>query len=133
KTYRGLLSGILFGIIAIFLQQYLASFPWFEKISLLPYREFNAWQLIFVGALLGAGALLGDLLKSFFKRRLNIPAGEPWVPFDQLDFVVGALVAVSLVYPLPLWHTVAVMILTVPLHFIVNLAAFAMGLKKVWW
>ena len=39
------------------------------------------------------GALAGDLVFSFIKRRLNIEPGQSWFPFDQLDWVIGALVA----------------------------------------
>lgn len=33
-----------------------------------------------------------DSVKSFVKRRVGIAPGEPGIPFDQLDFVIGALV-----------------------------------------
>jgi hypothetical protein len=32
-----------------------------------------------------------DSVKSFVKRRVGIAPGAPWIPFDQLDFVIGAL------------------------------------------
>ena len=43
----------------------------------------------------GLGALGGDALKSFIKPRLGIAPGMPWIPADQLDFVVVGIVAVS--------------------------------------
>jgi len=30
-------------------------------------------------------------IKSFFKRRAGKKRGEDWIPFDQLDFVLGVL------------------------------------------
>jgi CDP-2,3-bis-(O-geranylgeranyl)-sn-glycerol synthase len=39
----------------------------------------------------GLGATCGDSLERPFKRRLGIEPGAPWVPANQLDFVVGAL------------------------------------------
>ena len=52
--------------------------------------SYDDWPLI--GFALGFGALGGDTLKSFFKRARGIPPGESWVPADQLDFVLGALI-----------------------------------------
>jgi len=37
------------------------------------------------------GALLGDIVESFFKRRKGIERGKDWIPFDQLDFIIGVL------------------------------------------
>jgi CDP-2,3-bis-(O-geranylgeranyl)-sn-glycerol synthase len=36
--------------------------------------------------------MAGDSAKSFVKRRVGIAPGQSWVPFYQLDFVIGALV-----------------------------------------
>jgi len=52
---------------------------------LIDYNSAN----ILTGFTMGLGAIFGDALKSFFKRQKNIPPGQPWFPFDQLDFVVG--------------------------------------------
>jgi CDP-2,3-bis-(O-geranylgeranyl)-sn-glycerol synthase len=43
----------------------------------------------------GLGAMADDSAKSFFKRRLGIPPGSPRIPFDQLDFVLRALIFVA--------------------------------------
>ncbi len=47
----------------------------------------------FIGAVLGFGAIAGDAIKSFFKRRLRVAPGSLWIPFDQIDFVIGATLA----------------------------------------
>jgi CDP-diglyceride synthetase len=41
--------------------------------------------------------MTGDAVKSFFKRRLGITPGKSWFPFDQLDFVLGAILFVSII------------------------------------
>ena len=46
---------------------------------------------------MGFGALTGDAIKSFFKRRVNIPPGVSWFPFDQIDYIIGGI-ALSLFY-----------------------------------
>jgi CDP-2,3-bis-(O-geranylgeranyl)-sn-glycerol synthase len=38
------------------------------------------------------GAIFGDLIESFIKRRLKIPSGAPFTPRDQTDYIVGMIV-----------------------------------------
>lgn len=122
KTWRGMISGTAAAVITIFLQRLAGS-----------YENIPLGMLAVMGFLLGAGALVGDLVKSFFKRRLGIAPGRPWILFDQLDFVIGALAAVSLVYVPPFSHIVIIFLATPLLHLLANCAAFVVGLKKTWW
>lgn len=39
------------------------------------------------------GALIGDIVESYFKRRVGKNRGEDWIPFDQLDFIMGVLIS----------------------------------------
>ncbi|MEM4500149.1 MAG: CDP-2,3-bis-(O-geranylgeranyl)-sn-glycerol synthase [Candidatus Woesearchaeota archaeon] len=88
KTWRGLVFGILFGMIITYLQAILyQNFEFIKKISIYDYE--NAFLF---GFLMSFGALFGDLVKSFFKRRVGIREGKDWPIFDQIDFIVGALV-----------------------------------------
>ena len=82
KTIGGVALGIVVALVAAWTQSLI---DW--QASLVPY---DRWPLI--GLALGAGALGGDILKSFFKRARGIAPGQPWIPADQLDFVLGALV-----------------------------------------
>jgi CDP-2,3-bis-(O-geranylgeranyl)-sn-glycerol synthase len=82
---------------------------------------------------MGFGALAGDSIKSFFKRRLGFAPGKAWVPFDQLDFIVGGLTLTSL-YVFPGWAAVSVLLLLTPaLHYLTNWTAYKIGLKDVPW
>ncbi|MFZ5842570.1 MAG: CDP-archaeol synthase [Pseudomonadota bacterium] len=88
KTVRGLLAGVVAGALVFIGQQLLcARFEPLRAIARLDYATASWWW----GAALGLGALLGDLLKSFFKRRFGIAPGQPWFPFDQIDWMLGAL------------------------------------------
>lgn len=131
KTWRGFVSGVIGGIAGLCLQKILNSR--LSNIELLPYGTFDVTQIFLYGMAFGGGALLGDLLKSFVKRRLGIPSGKPWVPFDQLDFVIGALLAVSIFYIPPALHIFIIVIITPLLHLATNATAYFLGLKKVWW
>lgn len=90
KTVRGLVAGVLLATL-VFLAQRAASERWEDvrALGIIDYGSTPAW----FGALLGAGALGGDLVKSFFKRRRGRTPGASWFPFDQLDWVAGALAA----------------------------------------
>ncbi len=122
KTYRGLIGGSLMGVVTVFFQREMS-----------PYDKLTTPQIVLIGLAFGAGALIGDLVKSFFKRQLNIMPGKIWFPFDQLDFVIGALLAVSLFYIPPIEYIIIIILITPPLHFLTNSIAYFIKLKKVWW
>lgn len=130
KTWRGLVVGIITAIATVWLQYFLYSIQFFQKISLINYFTINLWLL---GFLLGFGALFGDLVKSFFKRRINLKPGAPWIPFDQIDFVIGALIFVSFAIRLS-WSVVLVVLLVSPiLHFLTNQIGFILKIKNTKW
>lgn len=131
KTWRGIFAGILSAILIVFAQKQIGAAA--KSISLMAYEKFTNSEVILFGLAFGSGALLGDLLKSFVKRRLSIPSGKPWVPFDQLDFVIGALLAVSIFYVPPALHIFIIVIITPILHLLTNFIAYGLKLKKVWW
>jgi CDP-2,3-bis-(O-geranylgeranyl)-sn-glycerol synthase len=131
KTWRGLLAGIFGGIFTIFVQNIFAEST--QNISLINYATLNVWEIFLLGCLFGGGAIIGDAVKSFFKRRLHIASGRPFFPFDQLDFVIGALLAVSIVFVPPLPHIITILVITPLFHFLTNVAAYFLKLKKVWW
>ena len=88
---------------------------------------------LLIGFLLGFGALLGDALGSFLKRRLGIGRGEPAPILDQLDFIIVALILVSPVIELNWIFIVFALLLTLFIHLITNTCAYLLGLKDVWY
>ncbi len=83
-----------------------------------------------LGFLLALGALLGDLLGSFIKRRLGIKRGDAALGLDQLSFVVLALLAASPL-TLPSWEIVlTIIIITLPIHLATNFGGYKLGLKS---
>ena len=111
KTVRGTLSGLVVGSLTGLVQGDLLR-----------------------GFLLSCGALGGDLLTSFLKRRLNLKPGAPFPVFDQLSFILGAIALVSLVSPPPSGEMVLTIVLaTLPIHFLSNFFAFLLGLKDKPW
>jgi CDP-2,3-bis-(O-geranylgeranyl)-sn-glycerol synthase len=130
KTYRGLFIGILAGIgsglVLIWLSDtyLLTSLPKHTVLSV---------------TLLASGALLGDLAKSFFKRRLGKERGARWPVWDQYDLVAGAFILL-LAFDLSWFLTyvtipvlIFILILTPVLHRAVNIIGYAFRIKEVPW
>ena len=115
KTWRGLVVGIITGILVAALQAFLfLKSDFFKDNTLIDYGQVN---FVLVGALMGVGALVGDLIESFIKRRLKKPSGRPWFPWDQIDWIIGAMVLSSVVYR----PSVKVVVVTLVLFTIVHL------------
>lgn len=130
KTIRGFIigigSGILAGLLQIAIQSdgRLSGFPEHTLLSI---------------TLLSMGALCGDLVKSFIKRRLGKERGERWGIADQYDLVAGAFLLsavfnlnwlISAITPLTL---LLILILTPLLHHIMNSIGYLIGIKDVPW
>jgi CDP-2,3-bis-(O-geranylgeranyl)-sn-glycerol synthase len=128
KTWRGLFAGLVAGAFVFEAQRwaYLAGFA--RDLALMDY---SAHPLI-PGLLMGVGAGVGDAVKSFFKRRIDIEPGASWPVFDQLDFFLGAYCFVSFVYAPPL----LIMLASLPVIFLGNIVSNALGywlgFKETW-
>lgn len=130
KTWRGLVAGGIFGLLTTSIQYLLyENYDFFRLLSIVDYSRV----FIVFGLLSGFGALIGDSIKSFFKRRLNIDSGKSWPIFDQLDFIFGFLVLSYVAYQ-PSWEIVIYLcIITLVLHPLTNIISYLLGIKKVWW
>lgn len=92
KTWRGLVfSSFIGGLVGLGI--YALYNNYFHRLGITP-RE-PALEAFLLGCLLGAGALIGDAVESFFKRQIGKKPGELWFPFDQIDYIIGGLVIVS--------------------------------------
>lgn len=121
KTVVGFGIGVLAALVTTLIQSRI---QW--RGGLLGYDD---WAVL--GLRFGAGAMAGDSLKSLVKRRLGIPPGRPWVPADQVDSTVGALVLV--------WGRVTLSWIDVALvlafgligHFVVTRIGYWLGVRDV--
>jgi len=131
KTYRGFFFGIIVAIITASFQKWMfLDFAPFAGISIIDYFSQSA---VLLGFLMGLGALLGDLVESFIKRRINVKPGKPWIPFDQVDFVIGALLLMMIVY-IPSWQVIVFLLIAVPFgHIAVNHIGYYIGINKSKW
>ncbi len=123
KTFKGTFFGVFFGTMTALLLW--AMFP--------TQATQTASNYVFFGFVISAGAIAGDMFKSFFKRRLGKKSGEEWFLVDQLDFVVGALIASWWIHSWELGQLIVMVIITAIVHKIANVIAFKARLKNVPW
>ena len=137
-TWRGLVGGGLLGMIVGGLMGLLSDYgigTFFFSISAsqITLVSNSIFQGLLIGLLLGFGALIGDTIGSFIKRRLNFERGKPVPLLDQLDFVIVALIFVSLVVNLSWEMIVIILLVSIFLHLGANIFAYVIGIKDVWY
>src|SRR5207244_430395 len=94
KTWRGLIGGTFSGAVL----GLLLSLP-FDLLGSSSSWSYGSPTVAFASsAVLALGALLGDLVGAFVKRRMHLPRGAKESGLDKYDFVVGALVMSLLVH-----------------------------------
>ncbi len=96
KTWQGLLYGIAFAVLAT---NFLGWFAYSFARPLSDVWVTGPWEGWLPMLTLASGALLGDLIKSFAKRRGGWDRGHPWMFWDQFDAVVGGFGLTALVCP----------------------------------
>lgn len=131
KTWRGILGGIMLGLVTVQLQWYFEpQLP--SSLLLFGYRAHGLFQSFILGFLLSFGILGMDMVKSFFKRKRGIAPGSKWFPFDSLDSW-GALLMGFLMFIPPLHHILTILIGGPIALVIANVFGYFFRLKRVWW
>lgn len=133
KTWRGTAMGITAGLALAAVLTVLAD----GVGSALGFAVPEFTPLAALG--LAGGAMLGDILASFLKRRTGRQRGAMFPGLDQLDFVVVSLPLVALLdfEWFREWFTLevvlVVVVLTPILHVTTNMIAYKLGLKNEPW
>lgn len=130
KTWRGLVAGILVATLTLWLQQRAVEHSAFLTSVVTTQWSFTLLPTWLLGPLLGLGALGGDAVESFLKRRNHIPAGESWFPYDQIDYIIGAAALSALVVVPPLAVYAAALFIWACIHLISTNIGFWLGLKE---
>lgn len=118
KTWRGLIFGIIVGGLTGWL-----TYQFISSVSTQQISHF--W----IGALLGGGALFGDAVESFFKRQFNVKSGESWFPYDQIDYILGAILFSLPIIQLKFGYYVFVLAFYFGLHIMVSFIGYKLKLK----
>jgi len=132
KTFRGTFAGTVCGVLAGLLQNQIA--------PLLGLPSFGSgYEQLYILLSLSLGAMLGDIVAAFFKRRMGLQRGAPLFVIDQLDFVLGAWLMTLLIAPdwfmQHFTYTIIliVLIITPILHRVTNIIGYRMGAKREPW
>ena len=123
KTAGGFAIGVLTAVAATFVQSRIA---WEGALA-----ASEPWLTL--GLRFGVGAMAGDTAKSFVKRRAGIAPGRPWIPWDQIDFVLGALALVWGAAALSWVDLATILALSVIGHVLVNHLAYRLGIRNAKW
>ncbi|MDD5417087.1 MAG: CDP-2,3-bis-(O-geranylgeranyl)-sn-glycerol synthase [Candidatus Aenigmarchaeota archaeon] len=142
KSYKGnrlfgegkTIEGFSLGLVAGFLVA-------LAELGLYPYLNAYANQFdvslssltILICFLIPLGALTGDLIKSFFKRRLGIQRGGKLMGFDQLDFVVGTIIFTSLFIDYTLLMVIWMFLFSFVIHRMSSIIGYILKIKREPW
>jgi CDP-2,3-bis-(O-geranylgeranyl)-sn-glycerol synthase len=122
KTVRGYAVGVAGAAITIAFQVYLYNHNQSVR-DFVTNASYDHSYIVLLGALMGFGALLGDSIESFFKRQLSIQSGQKWFPYDQIDYVLGAIV-----FSTPFVHfSAGLYVLTITVWVVIHLVASYIG------
>lgn len=120
KTIKGTIAGLICGLIAALI------------LSFFITEAFTENYLLF-SSILVTGGVFGDIIASFFKRRLGFEKGQAMPLIDQLDFVIGGII-LTLPIRIPSVEEIAVIfIATIIIHRASNYLAFKIKMKEVPW
>jgi CDP-2,3-bis-(O-geranylgeranyl)-sn-glycerol synthase len=123
KTFRGFLAGIIVGTLVGTAQTII-----YENI-LFDYNSQFQYSII-LGFMLSIGALTGDLIESFIKRRTSRSPGSSLPVADQIDFILGAFLFSIPVLPPSLISALIILLVTIPIHLLTNLGAALLNMKN---
>ncbi|MGA8663630.1 MAG: CDP-2,3-bis-(O-geranylgeranyl)-sn-glycerol synthase [Thermoplasmata archaeon] len=139
KTWSGFLFGGFAGIPFCLLEAWLILLAP-PNLALVPTLAASVAQAIPLAVILTFGAMTGDALGSFIKRRLGRESGARTLLLDQLPFVLVPIALGFAFYPTLFldvfgnWAGVLwLLVYTLGLHASFNWVGFKLGLKKVPW
>ena len=127
KTWRGLVMGITAGTLTGLIQIIIQPEIHIKNLNL----PLMSVQLAFM---MSTGALFGDIVASFVKRRIGMRRGDPAPLLDQLDFVFGAIFFSWLLLGRINYDRFYVLIVITPgIHLLANFVAWVWKLKRRPW
>lgn len=136
KTYRGIFAVALGTALGTALQSFvLHRFGVFENLELLDYSSPN---VVLIGFLMGAAAMLGELPNSFIKRRIDIAPGATtsgilslfFYIFDQIDYLPGVWLVLIFFIDAGFERIVFSAVFLFFSHQLISLFGFWLGMRK---
>ncbi len=130
KTFEGLGFGLFAGFVIGALESYL-------------YPDLNSYAMqygvklplinLYIAFLIALGALSGDLIGSFLKRRLGLKRGADVPLLDQWNFIIGAVLFVYWFTDITIWMFLIMLLITPIVHRVANIIAHRIKIKKEPW
>lgn len=127
KTFEGTFAGIAFGAFIGILQII------FQNNYQIPAEIGLVQMTIPLVLILSMGAIIGDIIGAFIKRRLGIPRGALAPFLDQLDFLVASMLFASILVQVRIDIAIFLIIITPVVHWIANLIGYTFKVKKTPW
>jgi CDP-2,3-bis-(O-geranylgeranyl)-sn-glycerol synthase len=130
KTFEGFGFGLFAGFVIGALESYL-------------YPDLNSYAMqygvklplinLYIAFLIALGALSGDLIGSFLKRRLGLKRGADVPLLDQWNFIIGAVLFVYWFTDITIWMFLIMLLITPIVHRVANIIAHRIKIKKEPW
>lgn len=130
KTFEGFGFGLFAGFVIGALESYL-------------YPDLNSYAMqygvklplinLYIAFLIALGALSGDLIGSFLKRRLRLKRGADVPLLDQWNFIIGAVLFVYWFTDITIWMFLIMLLITPIVHRVANIIAHRIKIKKEPW
>ncbi len=130
KTWEGIAVGLFAGFLVGVLEAYL--YPGFNAYANQFGISLPAMNLT-IAFLIPLGALVGDIIGSLIKRRLNMKRGSDAPLLDQLDFVVGAIIFTCLFIEYSLAMIVIMLVATFLIHRAASIIGYWLKVKREPW
>jgi CDP-2,3-bis-(O-geranylgeranyl)-sn-glycerol synthase len=123
KTFRGFFAGLIVGTLVGLVQTLI-----FENYLVQYNMQFQ--YSILLGFMLSLGALTGDIIESFIKRRINRIPGSSLPVADQIDFILGAFLFSIPFWSISLSSLLVILLATIPIHLLTNMGATLLNIKN---
>ncbi len=130
KTFEGTTLGLVAGLATGFVQE--TFFPQINTFA-MQYGAELPKMTFFLAILITVGALSGDIVESFYKRRKGMKRGQEFLIFDQLDFVIGMIIFMYWFVPLTLEVVFLMLAITPIVHRLACIIGYHLKVKLVPW
>lgn len=124
--FYGLIMGTFYGSVEWYLSPIFNEYATTQNLVLPLMTPFIAFMISF-------GALFGDLISSFIKRRFKLKRGAEVPLLDQLNFVVGAIAFSFLFTRITIWMVLIMIVITPLIHRFASIIGYALKFKRVPW
>lgn len=130
KTFEGFFLGLVAGTIVGLLE--FSVYPFMNSYALASGVQLPMMTPM-LGFLISFGALSGDLVGSFIKRRFGLSRGKEFFLLDQWNFIVGSMLLVAAFTEITIWMAMIMLLITLVVHRTANIIGHRLRVKREPW